>query len=95
MLRLANPDLATVIEIYHSCSEIGNSEIIKLWGGKISRPSIVRLKNLAREQMRKDNKLAFRPTYVNTKSAYKAWGIDIVEAENGYKHLQELKLVDA
>lgn len=95
MVRLANPDLATVIEIYYSCTEIGNSEIKRLWGGKISRPSIVKLKNLAREQMREDNKPALRPNYVNTKSAYKAWGIDITEVEEGYKKLQKLKLVGA
>lgn len=95
MVRLANPDLATVIEIYYSCAEIGNSEIKRLWGGKISRPSIVKLKNLAREQMREDNKPALRPNYVNTKSAYKAWGIDIVEVEEGFKKLQKLKLVGA
>ena len=65
MVRLANPDLATVIEIYYSCAEIGNSEIKRLWGGKISRPSIVKLKNLAREQMREDNKPALRPNYVH------------------------------
>lgn len=95
MVRLANPDLATAIEIYYSCAEIGNSEIKRLWSGKISRPSICRLKNLAREQMRADNKLSFRPNYVNTKSAYKAWGIDITEVEEGYRRLQKLKLVGA
>lgn len=95
MIRLANPDLATVLEIYYTCSEIGNKEIQQLWGGHISKPSIVRLKNLAREQMEKDGKFASRPTYVNTKSAFKAWGIDITEAEEGFKKLQKLKLVEA
>lgn len=93
MIRLANPDLAMVIEIYYSCPEIGNKEIRQLWNGKISSPSIVKLKDLAREQMAKDGKLAFRPGYVNTKSAFKAWGINIVEVEEGFKKLQKLKLV--
>lgn len=42
--------------------------------------------------MDKDGKLAFRPGYVNTKSAFTAWGIDITEVEEGFKKLQKLKL---
>ena len=93
MVRLGNPDIATVLEIYYTCPEIGNKEIMQLWGGRISKPSIVKLKDLARKQMREDGKLAFRPTYVNTKSAYKAWGIDVFEVEEGFKKLQKLKLI--
>ena len=93
MIRIKNPNLSVALKIYYTYPEIGNAEITRLFNGHISRPSIVKLKELAREQMDKDDKLAFRPTYVNTKSAFKAWGIDISETEEGFKKLQKLKLI--
>lgn len=95
MPRIRCPDITTALIIYYSYSEIGNAQIKELFGSNMSPNTITRLKELAREQMNIDEKLAFRPGYVNTKSAFKAWGIDITEAEEGYKKLQKLKLVGA
>ena len=95
MPRVPNYAPATALIIYYSCNEIGNKEIRQLFGSQLSPNTIVRLKSLARKQMQEDSKLAFRPNVVNTKSAYKAWGIDITEVEEGYKKLQKLKLVGA
>lgn len=95
MPRIPNYEPATALIIYYSHNEIGNKEIRQLFGSQLSPNTIVRLKNLAREKMQEDNRLAFRPNVVNTKSAYKAWGIDIVEVEEGFKKLQKLKLVGA
>lgn len=92
MPRVRSPEPKDVLMIYNSYCETGNPQIRTLFG-QISGNTIVKLKNLAREQMDKDGKLAYRPGYVNTKSAYTAWGIDIAEAESGYKKLQRLKLL--
>ena len=93
MLRVRSPNLSTALIIYYSYSEIGNAQIRELFGSQLSPNTVVRLKNLAREQMDEDGKLAFRPDCVNTKSAFKAWGIDISEMEEGFKKLQKLKLI--
>lgn len=94
MPRVRCSNIKTALLIYYSYSEIGNAQIKELFGERISPSTIVRLKELAREQMRIDDKPAFYPTCVNTKSAYKAWGIDIDAAESDYKHLQKLKLIN-
>lgn len=93
MLRVRSPDPATALKIYYSYCEIGNAEIRQLFGSQLSPTTLVRLKDIAREQMDKDGKYAYRPTYVNTKSAYRAWGINIEEIESGYKKLQRLNLM--
>ena len=93
MPRVPNCTPETALIIYHSYPEIGNAQIRELFGEGLSPSTISKLKVLARKQMREDGKLAFRPTYVNTKSAYKAWGIDVFEVEEGFKKLQKLKLI--
>ena len=92
MPRVRSPEPKETLTIYNSYSEISNSQIRMLFGRQLSGNTITKLKNLAREQMDKDGKLAFRPGYVNTKSAFTGWGIDITEVEEGFKKLQKLKL---
>lgn len=90
--RIRCPDAKTALLIYYSYPEIGNAQIKELFGS-ISPNTIVRLKELAREQMTIDGKLAWRANYVNTQSAFKAWGLNVAELEESFKKLQKLKLI--
>ena len=51
MLRVRSPDPSTALIIYYSYPEIGNAQIRELFGSQLSPNTVVRLKNLAREQM--------------------------------------------
>lgn len=98
MPRIPNYVLETALIIYYSYSEIGNAQIQELFKrekskSRLSPNTVVKLKDIAKKQMRKDGKFAFRPNFVNTKSAFKAWGVNIPEIEDGYKKLQKLSLL--
>ena len=67
-----------------------NSATVKILFGGISDATAQRLKALARVQMHKDNVPVMKIRLVNTDSAYKAWGIDIVDVEKRYNKLVKL-----
>ena len=81
--------IESAIRIYYENIEIGNQEIIGLFG-KIGSDRIVRLKRLAKNQMDEDEIPSWNGLRVNTKSAYKAWGLDITDLEKRYKKLKQL-----
>ena len=78
--------------IFHSNYEIGNNEIITLFG-KISHTIVAKLKNMARDEMYAQNMNLYNSKRVNTKIAFEVWGIDIDDLEKRHKKLQELGLV--
>lgn len=69
------------LHIYYRHPEIGTKEITELFT-KHSKSSINRLKKLAYQQMLEDDVCSHGMYKVNTKSAYKAWGLDIEDLEN-------------
>ena len=77
------------IAIYYEKSELSNTDIIRLFG-KLSSATIAKLKNEVREQMIKTNTPIWNHNYVNTKVAYKTWGIDIEDLVSRYKTQKEL-----
>ena len=84
--------LNSAIRLYYSRIELSSKDIKELFMGNISKPTITRLKKLAREQMIKDDITAWNATCVNTRTAFKAWGLDINDLESRYLKLKELKL---
>lgn len=77
------------IQIFYSRIEIGNKDVAELFG-RIGTARITKLKKLAKEQMDEDNVPNWNAAYVNTKAAYKAWGLDIDDLEKRYAKLKKL-----
>lgn len=84
-------DLKKAIEIYYKWIEIGNQQIMNLFG-KMSRARLVRLKKLAQAKMIEGDIPCWNANCVNTKAAYAAWGLDINDLEDRYKKLKKLNL---
>ena len=83
--------IETALKVYYESSEIGNKEIITLFGNR-STATISKLKKLVKAEMIKQDVLSFSAYKVNTAIAFKAWGIDIVDLENRRKKIKELSL---
>ncbi len=77
--------------IYYENSEIGNKEIVKLFGNR-SSATVSRLKRLVKLEMIKKEVPSFNANKVNTALAYEVWGIDIIDLENRRKKLKEISL---
>lgn len=90
-------DLDTAVQMYYECIELHNDDIQKLFiSDKTSRPisrcKVNELKKLARERMGEENTLVWNALAVNTKAAYKAWGLDIDDLEKRLTKLRELDM---
>jgi len=83
--------IENALRIYYENAEIGNKEIIKLFGSR-SSVTISKLKNLVKAEMIKRDILTFNAYKVNTAIAYDVWGIDIKDLENRRKKIKELSL---
>ena len=83
--------IENALKIYYENAEIGNKEIILLFGNR-SSATISKLKNLVKSEMIKRNVPGFNAFRVNTAIAYDVWGIDIDDLENRMKKIKELSL---
>jgi hypothetical protein len=79
------------LRIFYNHPEIGNKEILSLFGS-ISSATVVKLKKLVKDEMLNRNKLAYGMYKINTTIAYEVWGIDIADLEQRRQKLAELKL---
>jgi len=79
------------LRIYYSYSEIGNKEIIVLFG-RISSATISKLKKLAKDEMVKRGVISYGMYKVNTSVALSVWGIDVEDLEKRRKKLKALEL---
>ena len=77
------------IKIYYSTTEIGNKEL-KMIYGNICPHIMLKLKKQVKEVMDKEGVTAIHGSNVNTKIAYKVWGLDIRDLEHKRKKLKEL-----
>lgn len=84
-------NLDAVLRIYYMYPEIGNAQIREIYG-KIGDQTIASMKKKARKIQDEDNIKTIGVYTVNTKAAYKAWGINIKEIEQNRKKLIELGL---
>ena len=79
------------LKIYYSHSELGNKEIVSLFG-RLSSATTAKLKRVAKEEMTKREKLSYGMYKVNTAVAYDVWGIDVDDLERRRKKLKSLEL---
>jgi hypothetical protein len=81
------------LRLYYSHSELGNKEIVQLFG-KLSTATIARLKNMVKDEMIKRDMLSYGMFKVNTVVAYVVWGLDVIDLEKRRKKLKELDLLE-
>lgn len=84
-------DLRTAIELYLKRSELSTQDIEALFGN-ISKGSMVKLKQLAREKIAEKGIRVWNPRHVNTEAAYEAWGLDIEDLKRRYRELKEFEM---
>ena len=83
--------IENALKVYYNHSEIGNKEIIELFG-KRSSATIVRLKQAVKNEMNERNIMSYGMYKVNTNVAYDVWGLDVDDLEKRRKKLSELAL---
>ena len=81
------------LRLYYSHSELGNKEIIELFG-KLSGATLARMKKVVSIKMGEQEVVSYGRNKVNTVIAYKAWGIDVKDLEMRLKKLKELNLLN-
>lgn len=87
--RIMVQNIETALEIYYTYPEIGTPEIMQLFC--CSRSTAARLKDVARAEQQKQEKLTFSPLNVNTKCAFEAWRIDVADLEKRVIKLRRFK----
>lgn len=83
--------IETALTIFYKNCEIGNAEIIELFGKK-SSATVVKLKQLAKNRMNEQGVCSYGLYRVNTRIAYEAWGLDVADLEERLNKLKLLKL---
>lgn len=84
------PDAETVIRIY-GLTEIGTKEIKELFG--CGDAKACEKKREAKKLMAEEKVRCFVSTNVNTKVAFRAWGIDFGEYEERYRYMKKFNLL--
>jgi len=77
--------------IYYTHSELGNKEIIALFG-RISSATVVRLKKAVKDEIARREMFSYGMYKVNTAVAFSVWGIDVFDLETRRQKLKELSL---
>ena len=88
-------DLKVAIQMYYERIELSTADIKKIFGGKVGDFTLRNLKRAAREMVVETGELVWDAKKINTRAAYKAWGLDIQDLTDRYKHLQKLKLIES
>ena len=83
--------IETALKVYYSHSEIGNKEIVELFG-RISSATLARLKNAVKDEMCKRDIFSYGLYKVNTPVAFAVWGIEVADLETRRNKLKDLKL---
>ena len=84
-------DIETALRVYYKNSELGNKEIIELFGS-LSSATVARLKKRVKEEMINRSVPAYGLNKVNTTVAFEVWGIDVTDLEMRIKKLNSLGL---
>ena len=79
------------LKIYYINSEIGNKEILSLFG-RLSSATVAKLKKLVKEEMINQGKFSYGLNKINTSVAFDVWGIDVTDLERRRKKLKALEL---
>lgn len=84
-------DIDTAIRIYYACPEMGNSQIRELFG-IAANSTIARYKKPVLEKQAEEGVKTMCANTVNTRTAYKVWGIDVADLEKRRDKLKKLGL---
>ena len=85
-------NIDNALKIYYMFSELGNKEIIALFGRR-SSATVSRLKRIVKDEMNNRNILTYGANKVNTSVAFDVWGLDVKDLENRMKKIKELNLL--
>lgn len=88
-------DIKTALTIYYGNAELTNNHIRQLFGEKLSSATIAKLKARVREKMAADNVPVWNAQCINTKTAFRVWGLDVSDLEARLKKLNEIKSMSA
>ena len=84
--------IETALEIYYKKSEIGNQDLILLFG-KLSSATICKLKKAVKAEMLKRNICSYSSYKISTEIAYEIFHINVIELENRLEKLKKLNLL--
>ena len=84
--------IENALKIYYENVEIGNKEIIFLFGNH-SSATISKLKKCVKQEMNKKGISNYCANKVNTEVAYEVWGLDINNLKTRFKELSILDLL--
>ena len=87
-------NIETAIRIYYSHPEIGNAEIVQLFG-KIAGSTISMYKKAVLEEQAKRGVKTSYWHSVNTENAYEVWGIDVEDLLRRRAKLKKLGMLEA
>ena len=79
------------LRIYYSHPEIGNKEIVSLFG-RLSSATTSKLKKLVKDEMINRSTLSYNMYKINTGIAFDVWGIDVADLEKRRRKLKALEL---
>ena len=83
--------IENALKIYYNHSELGNKEIVELFGNR-STATIAKLKNAVKSEMLRKNICSYGMYKINTKIAFSVWGIDVNDLEKRLKKIKDLAL---
>ena len=87
---MRSPNIETAVRLYYEKPEITNADIKELFG--TGETQTIKIKRAVKEEMAKQGVKSWLPHSINTRIAYKAWGIDIDDYEKRLKKLRALAL---
>lgn len=83
-------DLETALTLFYSRTELSTADILEIFGCSVSTAG--KLKRRAKEEMELTETQAWNPHFVNTRCAFRSWGLDVPEMEGKLKKIQKLRL---
>lgn len=87
-MRIKQPEFHEALQVYYSHLELSTGDIACLFD--VSRTTALKLKRMAEQQMTEDEMIPWNSGCVLTKSAYKAWNLDIDEIEKRCRKLDKM-----
>lgn len=83
------PNVEKAVFLYYEKTEMSNADIMSLFN--VSKSKANDLKKAVLTEMAKEQVRCWAPYHINTKVAFKVWGIDIDEFEKRLKKLRTLR----
>ena len=87
-------NIKAAIQVYRSTVEISSEDIAAIFGCAVNGTKVNRLKKEVRKQMAEEGIIPYGYGLVNTKCAFRAWGLKIEELEKDYLRYKKLGFED-